>query len=100
MLLLLFALVRLLQSQIWCHWLCICASRDVVVLVMSRHGCSNCMAMTPYYRRVGTRFRELGIDSVVIARMDVESSLPPSEVRVPSCVCPSPLRCSACALVV
>lgn len=57
-----------------------CRRRDVLLLVMSSKGCADCMAMTPYYRRVAQRFRDLGISTVTVARMDVAFELPPPEV--------------------
>ena len=45
--------------------------RDVLLQLYSEEGCDACVALVPYYARVAGRLRELGVDSVAVARMDV-----------------------------
>ena len=55
--------------------------RDVVVMFHSQ-GCEGCGHMAVYYKRVGLRFRELGIKSLVVARMDVTDESPPPFLKL------------------
>ena len=45
--------------------------RDVLLQLYSEVGCDACVALVPYYARVAGRLRELSVDSVAVARMDV-----------------------------
>ena len=45
--------------------------RDVLLQLYTEEGCDACVALVPYYARVAGRLRELGVDSVAVARMDV-----------------------------
>ena len=44
---------------------------DVLLHLYSEENCDACVALVPYYARVAGRLRELGVDSVAVARMDV-----------------------------
>ena len=58
-------------------------TKDVVLLLHTEDGsCVPCENMAPYYKRVAQRMSALGIDSVVVARMDVRGALPPSNIEV------------------
>jgi hypothetical protein len=58
-------------------------TKDVVLLLHTEDGsCAACENMAPYYKRVALRMSALGIDSVVVARMDVSTAPPPSNMEV------------------
>ncbi|CAM9811061.1 unnamed protein product [Discosporangium mesarthrocarpum] len=49
---------------------------DVLIMFHSQE-CERCSHMVPYYKRVGERFQDLGISTMVIAAMDVTQETPP-----------------------
>eukprot|EP00903_Cladosiphon_okamuranus_P016612 g15324.t1 len=53
-----------------------------VLLMFHAEECEKCSNMVPYYKRVGERFLDLGIPSVLVAAMDVTSETPPPEVAI------------------
>ena len=87
-----FASALTLSLTLWC--LCPTAddsfqniamdeTKDVVLLLHTEDGsCVPCENMAPYYKRVAQRMSALGIDSVVVARMDVRGAPPPSNIEV------------------
>eukprot|EP00904_Undaria_pinnatifida_P005915 jgi/Undpi1/2453/HiC_scaffold_13.g05833.m1 len=53
-----------------------------VLLMFHSEDCERCSNMVPYYKRVGERFQDLDISSVLIAAMDVTNESPPPELPI------------------
>lgn len=53
-----------------------------VVLLLHAETCDPCAHFAVYYKRMAARFRELGIPSLEIARMDVSSVSPPAHMNL------------------
>mmetsp|Transcript_36873 Transcript_36873/g.73380 ORF Transcript_36873/g.73380 Transcript_36873/m.73380 type:complete len:717 (+) Transcript_36873:43-2193(+) len=53
-----------------------------VVLLLHAQDCEPCSHMAVYYKRMADRFKELGIPSLTIARMDVSKESPPKEMNL------------------
>eukprot|EP00599_Poterioochromonas_sp_BG-1_P015577 CAMPEP_0173156512 /NCGR_PEP_ID=MMETSP1105-20130129/14868_1 /TAXON_ID=2985 /ORGANISM="Ochromonas sp., Strain BG-1" /LENGTH=262 /DNA_ID=CAMNT_0014073389 /DNA_START=389 /DNA_END=1177 /DNA_ORIENTATION=- len=56
-------------------------TRDIVLLLYANN-CEACSHFNVYFKRMADRFRELKIDSVLIARMDVGEETPPAELNM------------------
>merc|ERR1711991_1176012 len=50
--------------------------KDVLLLLHAK-GCETCSHFAVYFKRMANRFKELGIKSLLIARMDVSDEAPP-----------------------
>ena len=55
--------------------------KDVVLLLHAK-GCEPCAHFAVYYKRMASRFKDLDIKSLVIARMDVTDETPPSYLNL------------------
>lgn len=55
--------------------------KDVIVVFYSR-GCESCAHFAVYYKRMAKRFKELGIESLVVTRMDVTDDSPPPRLNL------------------
>lgn len=53
-----------------------------VVLMLHAKGCESCAHFAVYYKRMASRFKELNIPSLVIARMDVTDETPPVHLNL------------------
>jgi thioredoxin-like negative regulator of GroEL len=53
-----------------------------VVLLLHAQSCESCSHFAVYFKRMAKRFKELDIDSLVIARMDVTNETPPSQYNL------------------
>ncbi|CAM9267270.1 unnamed protein product [Ectocarpus sp. 13 AM-2016] len=53
-----------------------------VLLMFHAEECERCSNMVPYYKRLGERFLDLNIPSVLVAAMDVTLETPPPEVAM------------------
>ena len=58
-------------------------TRDVVVLLHAEDGsCAACEHLAPYYKKFAKRMKELHVDTVVVARMDISKTPPPSDIEI------------------
>lgn len=55
--------------------------KDVVLLLHAKE-CESCSHFAVYFKRMALRFRDLGIDSLEIARMDVSDDSPPAHLNL------------------
>ena len=64
------------------NWASVALSRtkDVLVLFHSIDS-SDSMAIAPYFKKMARQFKSLELPSLVVARYDITSALPPHEVR-------------------
>jgi thiol-disulfide isomerase/thioredoxin len=53
-----------------------------VVLLLHAQDCEPCAHFAVYFKRMADRFMEMGVPSLVIARMDVSSESPPAELNL------------------
>lgn len=55
--------------------------KDVVLLLHAK-GCEACAHFAVYYKRMASRFKELAIPSLIIARMDITDETPPAHLNL------------------
>jgi len=55
--------------------------KDIVLLLHAK-GCESCAHFAVYYKRMASRFQELGIASLAIAHMDVTDETPPAYLNL------------------
>jgi len=60
---------------------CMNEETDVVLLLYAAE-CESCFHFAVYFKRMAARFKALGVDSLVIARMDVTHKAPPAELNL------------------
>jgi thiol-disulfide isomerase/thioredoxin len=60
---------------------CMDEEKDVVLLLYAKE-CESCFHFAVYFKRMAARFKALGIESLVIARMDVTHKAPPAELHL------------------
>lgn len=53
-----------------------------VLLLLHAQSCESCSHFAVYFKRMAQRFKELDIDSLVIARMDVTNEAPPAHYNL------------------
>ncbi|CAM9282168.1 unnamed protein product, partial [Laminaria digitata] len=66
-----------------------------VLLMFHSEDCEKCSNMVPYYKRIGERFLDLDIPSVLVAAMDVTNETPPPELPITFAALPTILLLTA-----